>query len=77
MFQPIKHFSPREVRREIQKLNSKKAPGYDLINPKVLKELPKKGVVATTQIYNAIIRIQYSGNTQKSYLQNWTNQLKK
>ena len=59
MLQPIKHFSPKEVGREIEKLNSKKASGYDLINAKVLKELPQKGVIAITQIYNAIIRIQY------------------
>lgn len=58
MYQPIKYSSPREVGREIQKLNSKKAPGYDLINVKVLKELPKKEVVTITQIY-AIIRTQY------------------
>ena len=29
-----------EVLKEIQNLKLKKAPGYDLISPKVLKELP-------------------------------------
>jgi exonuclease III len=36
-----------------------KAPGYDLITGKILKELPKKGLQAITQIYNAIFRLEY------------------
>ncbi|KAK2579951.1 hypothetical protein KPH14_007631 [Odynerus spinipes] len=56
---PIKHFSPGEIRFEIKLLNHKKAPDFDLINAKVLKELPKKAIMAITQIYNAIIRTDY------------------
>jgi hypothetical protein len=36
-----------------------KAPGYDLITGKILKELPKNGIQAITQIYNAIFRLEY------------------
>ncbi|KAK2578299.1 hypothetical protein KPH14_011921 [Odynerus spinipes] len=55
----IKHFSPVEIKTEIQYLNSKKAPGYDLITAKLLQELPKKAIMAITQIYNAVIKKQY------------------
>jgi hypothetical protein len=34
-------------------------PGYDLITGKLLKELPRKGIRAITQIYNAIFRLEY------------------
>jgi hypothetical protein len=36
-----------------------KAPGYELITGKILKELPKKGLQAITQIFNAIFRLEY------------------
>jgi hypothetical protein len=36
-----------------------KAPGYDLITEKILKELPKKGLQAITQTFNAIFRLEY------------------
>jgi len=36
-----------------------KAPGYDLITGKILKELPRKGIRAITQIFNAIFRLEY------------------
>jgi len=36
-----------------------KAPGYDLITGKLLKELPRKGLHAITQIHNAIFRLEY------------------
>jgi hypothetical protein len=36
-----------------------KAPGYDLITGKLLKELPRKGIRAVTQMYNAIFRLEY------------------
>jgi len=34
----------------------KKAPGVDLITPKMLKELPQKGMVFLTYLFNAILR---------------------
>lgn len=56
---PIKYFSPEEIQNEIKRLNPKKAPRYALITAGLLKQLPKKNIVAPTQIFNAIIRIQY------------------
>jgi hypothetical protein len=37
-------------------LNPKKAPGYDLITGKVLKELSEKGMKMLTILFNAILR---------------------
>lgn len=56
---PIKYFTPGEVKEEIKFLNSKKAPGHDLITPRIIKELPKKAITLLTQIFNAIVRIHY------------------
>jgi hypothetical protein len=39
---PIKPFSPKEVKEEINKCNNHKAPGFDLITGQILKKLPKK-----------------------------------
>ena len=55
----LKLASPREVHRVIQDLKDKSAPGYDLITPRILKELPRKAVVLITFIINAIMRISY------------------
>lgn len=54
---PPRLFTPAEVWREIRLTNSHKAPGYDLIVGKVLKELPRKPVVLLTTIYNSILRL--------------------
>lgn len=56
MYRPIKHFTVREVHNEIKKLN-KKTPGYDLIDHKVIKSLPKKGLIFLTVIFNTILRL--------------------
>lgn len=56
---PIKAFSPLEIIQEIKYLNSKKAPGYDLITGKALKELPRKGIILLTILFNAILRLTY------------------
>lgn len=56
---PIKPFTPKEVRREIKNLNSRKAPGYDLITGTTLKQLPRKGLVLLTIIYNSMLRLAY------------------
>jgi len=56
----IQLFSPSEVVFEIDKnLNPKKAPGHDEITGRMIKELPKKGLVLLTYIFNAIIRLRY------------------
>jgi hypothetical protein len=41
------------------KINPKKAPGYDLITGKTLKELSQEGLRAVTQIYDAILQTEY------------------
>jgi hypothetical protein len=37
----------------------KKATGMDLITPKMFKELPQKGTILLTYLFNAILRHQY------------------
>ena len=60
MDRPIPNTSPREIRWLIKtKINSKKAPGYDLITGKVLKELPDIAITFITHLFNAIIRSGY------------------
>jgi hypothetical protein len=44
---------------EIKMLNPNKAPGIDLINVKMLKELPVKAVRALMYLCNAILRVGY------------------
>lgn len=56
---PIQSFSPQQVKKEISKLNNKKSAGYDKIEPRAVKSLPKKGILFLTSIYNAIIRLQH------------------
>jgi hypothetical protein len=57
---PMKKIRLNEVKNVIKhKIHPKKAPGYDLITGKVLQELSQKGLKAITQIYNAILRIEY------------------
>jgi hypothetical protein len=57
---PMKKTRINEVKNVIKhKIHPKKAPGYDLITGKVLRELSQKGLRAITQIYNAILRNEY------------------
>jgi hypothetical protein len=56
---PIKPFSPKEVADALAQTNVSKAPGYDLISGKVLKELPKKAITLLTILYNSIRRLPY------------------
>lgn len=60
MDRPIKSFRMSEVKSTILKgLNPKKAPGFDLITGKVLRELPEKGMRYITILFNAILRLEY------------------
>uniref|UniRef100_A0A1Y1JXT3 Reverse transcriptase domain-containing protein n=2 Tax=Photinus pyralis TaxID=7054 RepID=A0A1Y1JXT3_PHOPY len=59
MHTPIKPLTPKEIAKEIKLLNPKKSPGSDLVTAKMLKELPRKGIVMLTYIFNAIIRLGY------------------
>ena len=49
----------QEIRNIIDKTKNNKAPGIDLINSKILKNLPPKAIRLITIIFNAILRIQY------------------
>jgi hypothetical protein len=56
---PVKKFKLTEVRSAINHLLPKKAPGYDLITDRVLKELPDFGIRAITHIFNSVLRTGY------------------
>lgn len=56
---PIRPLTVNEVQREIKYLNTRKAPGIDKLTPTMIKELPRKGIVYITLIFNAIIRLNY------------------
>ena len=57
---PLQKTCISEVKNIIQyTTNPTKAPGYDLLTGTVLKELSQKGICALTQIYNAILRLEY------------------
>ena len=62
----IKYFSPREISAAIKKLNPCKAPGFDLITARILKELPRKGIVMLTYLFNATLRLKYIPTQWKS-----------
>ena len=55
----IKPFASKEVVEALAHIDVRKAPGYDLISGKVLKELPKKAVTLLTILYNSILRLSY------------------
>lgn len=56
----IKPITPAETVNYINNnLSTKKAPGYDLITAQILKELPRKGIVKLTHLFNAAIRLRY------------------
>lgn len=57
--QVIEHVTPLEVTKEISNSNRKKAPGADEITSEILKELPRKGVIMLTQIFNACLRLKH------------------
>lgn len=53
-------FSVKEVSDTVMKnINPKKAPGFDLITGKMIRELPQKGIKLFTFISNAIMRTGY------------------
>jgi hypothetical protein len=60
MTTPLRKIRVQEVEHIIQSdTRPNKAPGYDLITGKLLKELPRTGLRAITQIFNAIFRLEY------------------
>lgn len=56
---PIKSISPLEVKNTIKDLNNTKSPGYDFINPRIVKALPRKGIIFLTTIFNSILRLNH------------------
>lgn len=56
---PIKSFTPTEVKEEVNKLNTRKAPGYDLISGQILKQLPRKAMTLLTVIFNRMLSLSY------------------
>jgi hypothetical protein len=56
---PVQKFKISELRTAINRLQSTKAPGYDLITGRILKELPDIGIKAITLIFNSILRTGY------------------
>jgi hypothetical protein len=62
---PVKKFKLTEVRAAIKQLRPKKAPGYDLVTGRILKELPDIGIRAITQIFNSVLRTRYFPGQRK------------
>lgn len=56
---PLKCCTPAELRRTINALKPKKAPGFDLITPEVLQKLPRKAVMYLTHLFNGILRTSF------------------
>ena len=54
---PPKSITINEVSCTILKLPLKKSPGYDLITSEILRQLPYKGLLLLTEIFNAILRL--------------------
>lgn len=57
---PIKKFKVKEVQDMINNdLNAKKAPGWDLITGRILKELPARVIRIITMLFNAALKLEY------------------
>ena len=54
---PLKRFSKNKIKTIIFALKEGKSPGYDLITGTLLKNLPEKGFIFLTFLYNAIFRL--------------------
>jgi hypothetical protein len=55
--EPIKHITPKEINDELGLLNKRKAPDMDLITPRMLHEMPRKGMVLLAYLFSAILRL--------------------
>jgi hypothetical protein len=56
---PIEQITPKELKTAIRLLHTRNAPGMDRITPTMLKELPHKGILLLTCIFNVILRLHY------------------
>lgn len=61
MGKPIENFNFKKVRNVILHISSEKAPGYNVI----LENLPKKGILSISQIFNAVLCLSYFSNQWK------------
>ena len=52
-------FTFKEIRDAVHRLNNKKTPGADLVTSKMLKELPRKGLLTLLNFYNGILRTHH------------------
>ncbi|MFS5355118.1 reverse transcriptase family protein, partial [Streptococcus agalactiae] len=55
----VKPTSPTEVEGIIKRLKNRKAPGKDGITNVMVKQLPRKGIAAITNIINAVLRTRH------------------
>ncbi|KAJ4427500.1 hypothetical protein ANN_25148 [Periplaneta americana] len=62
---PVNFTSPNEIHSIIQKLPTKKSPGYDLIPNFVLKYLTRKALANLASLFNALLRLEYFPDTWK------------
>lgn len=51
--------TPEEVKATLKTFRPRKAPGNDGISYQALKNLPRKGISAMTNIYNAMLRLRH------------------
>jgi hypothetical protein len=56
---PLKAFSPTQVHQAINQLYPHKAPGHDLLDGTILKNLPRKAIVLLASIFNSTLRLCY------------------
>lgn len=56
---PIIHFTPTEVKKNINKLNIQKALQYEPISDQIAKQLPRKVITLLTVIFNLILSLSY------------------
>jgi len=55
----LQAFTLREIKNEITMLNSRRAPGIDLITAQMLKELPHEGFLNLMYLLKAILTLDY------------------
>lgn len=54
---PLRPITPREMARQLDKINLRKSPGADRVTGRMLSELPRKGILFLTYICNAALRL--------------------
>jgi hypothetical protein len=57
--------TPTEIKKIIKILKTSKSPGVDEVNNRLLKNLPRKGIVYLTYLINACLKLGYFPNSWK------------